>query len=133
LEAPSSAQNRLQPEYRVKRNLFEQQTFAIIEKSYGDQADGETAAELVERIKRQIIENGGRIVSADSKANFVVFEDGYEPNVWRVIPAGERDQLDRNIVHLRWIEECIKENAIMDNFSCYHLCPLPQMVPVAEF
>lgn len=72
-------------------------------------------------------------MASDSKANYVVFEDGWEKNVWKVIPAGERDQLDRNIVHLRWIEACIKENQIYDNFSAFHLCPLPHKCPIKEF
>jgi|688.fasta_scaffold219263_1 hypothetical protein len=34
-------------------------------------------------MRRQIIENGGLIVNSDSKANYVIFEDGHDPDVWR--------------------------------------------------
>jgi hypothetical protein len=35
-----------------------------------------------------LIENNGRVLEPDSRANFVVFEDGYDADVWRKIPAG---------------------------------------------
>lgn len=86
------------PEYKVKKNLFGNATFAIIEDSFHDGSD-ETVAEQVEMIRRQIIVNGGRTVSANSKANYVIHEDGYDSQVWQKIPYAKGDYMDRSIVH----------------------------------
>ena len=51
-------------------------TFVIISESF-DEKDGDTAAELVEMTKRQIIENGGRVLDENQKSNYVIFDDGY--------------------------------------------------------
>lgn len=82
-------------------------TFAIIENSFSTNSEG-TATEIVEMLSRQLIENGGRIVDSNSRANFVVFEDGYDLEVWQKIPNGKGDDLGRSIVHVRWVEACIK-------------------------
>ena len=49
------------------------------------------------------------MVPGESKANYVVFEDGYDADVWKNNPEWS-DQLGRFIVHCRWIEECIRKN-----------------------
>ena len=89
--------------------------------------------QVVEMIRRQLIENGGRIVSSNSKANYVLFEDGYDRDVWQKIPFAKGDYMDRSIVHQRWVEACIKENQIFDHINAYHLCPLPHKVPLRAF
>lgn len=106
--------------------------FAILEDSFKDSAE-DTKTELVEMTRRQLIENGGRIVDANSKANYVIFDDGSDPEVWKKTPQGKGDHMDRSIVHLRWVEACIKENQIYDHIDAYHLCPLPHKVPLANF
>lgn len=49
-------------------------------------------------------------MDGNSKANYVLFDDGYDNQVWQKIPAGKGDSMDRSIVHTRWLEACIKEN-----------------------
>jgi hypothetical protein len=51
-------------------------TFVILSSSFYDKED-ETAADLVEITRRQIIENGGRVLDDDQKSNYVIAEDGY--------------------------------------------------------
>jgi hypothetical protein len=100
-------------------------TFVTISGSFYDR-DGDTAAESVEMTKRQIIENGGRVLEdEDSKSNYVIFEDGYKQDVWALISSGRGDEKGRIIVHKRWVEACVKENQIFDHTNAYHLCPLP--------
>lgn len=70
-------------------------------------------------------------MSANQKANYVIFEDGYDANVWQTI--GEPDELNRNRVHNRWVEDCIQHNQIFDCSNAYHLIPLPKSVPVQAF
>jgi hypothetical protein len=55
-------------------------------------------------MRRIIFENGGIVVESDAKSNFVIFADGFDNDVWK---RGGVDQLNRNIVHFRWIEACI--------------------------
>ena len=50
------------------------------------------------------------MVPGDSKANYVVFEDGYDADVWLNPNQEWSDQLGRFIVHSRFIEECIRKN-----------------------
>lgn len=63
----------------------------------------------------------------------MIFDDGYDRDVWKKIPAGKGDDMDRSIVHQRWVDACIKENQIYDNVNAYHLCPMPHKVPLADF
>ena len=65
--------------YVVKKNLFKNFTFAIIDSSFL-KFDTE---DFVEGMRRQIIENGGIVVNSDAKANYVIFEDGHDSDVWR--------------------------------------------------
>lgn len=123
---------KLQPAYSVKKNLFNDATFAIVVESYQDGGD-DTAMQVVEMIRRQLIENGGRIVSSNSKANYVIFEDGFDSEVWKKIASAKGDYMERSIVHQRWVEACIKENQIFDHINAYHLCPLPHRVPLRAF
>ena len=95
--------------------------------------DGDTAAELVEMTKRQILENGGRVLDEDQKSNYVIFDDGFRQDVWTIISAGKGDEKGRLIVHKRWVEACVKENQIFDNENAYHLCPLPIQTPFPVF
>ena len=78
--------------------MFNDATFAIVVESYHDGGEY-TAMQVVEMIRRQLIENGGRIVSSNSKANYVLFEDGYDRDVWQKIPFAKGDYMDRSIVH----------------------------------
>ena len=67
---------RLQQTYTMKRDLFGQMTFAILSSTFYDK-EGDTAIELVEMTRRQIIENGGRVLDDDQKSNYVIADDGY--------------------------------------------------------
>lgn len=107
-------------------------TFVILSSSFYDKED-ETAADLVEITRRQIIENGGRVLDDDQKSNYVIAEDGYRQDVWTVLSSGKGDEKQRLIVHRRWVEACIKENQIFDHENAYHLCPLPQKTPISVF
>ena len=62
-------------------------TFVVISESFYDR-DGDTAAELVEMTKRQILENNGRVLDEDQKSNYVIFDDGYRQDVWSIISSG---------------------------------------------
>lgn len=63
----------------MKKNTFDNATFAIIEKSFL----AHDSEDYIEGLRRTIIENGGHVVPHDSRANYVLFEDGYDPDVWR--------------------------------------------------
>ena len=69
----------------------------------------------IEGMKRVIFQNGGKVVDKDAKANFVIYEDGWDPLVWQNNLMTCGDSLNRNVVHYRWIEACIKENMIFDH------------------
>lgn len=62
-------------------------TFVVISQSFTDK-DGDTAAEIVEMTKRQILENNGRVLDEDQKSNYVIFDDGYRQDVWALISTG---------------------------------------------
>ena len=62
-------------------------TFVVISESFYDR-DGDTATELVEMTKRQILENNGRVLDEDQKSNYVIFDDGYRQDVWSMISSG---------------------------------------------
>lgn len=66
---------------------------------------GETL-DFVEGIRRRIVENGGRVVGEDSRSNYVVQEDGFFPRIWQTEIM--QDDKQRNIVHPRWLDECIR-------------------------
>ena len=85
-------------QYKVKRPLFNRMTFAIKEDSYVSK----DKTQVIEQLRRTITESNGIIVSANQKANYVIFEDGYDANVWQTI--GEPDELNRNRVHNKWVE-----------------------------
>lgn len=108
----------------MKRNLFESKTFAILEDSFADVDD-------LDCTKRLLIENGGRVVEANAKANYAIFEDGHDPEIWKVFASGGVDSMNRNIVHPRWVEKCVKEGQLFDHLNAYHLSPLPMKVPLA--
>lgn len=75
------------------------------------------------------MENGGKVVEADKKANYVIYEDGFDTGVWRNANEEQTDVLGRFIVHFRWIEECIRKSSIVPFLQQLHLCPLPIKVP----
>lgn len=83
----------------------------------------------MEIMRKLIFENGGIVVESDLKSNFVIFADGFDKDVWK---RGGVDQLNRNIVHFRWIEECIKSGRIVNHSEAIHLQPMPQQVPLPQ-
>jgi hypothetical protein len=100
-------------QYKAKRNLFKAQTFALNEISFNDDDSYD-----VELMRRLIFENGGIVVESDAKANFAVFGDGYDKEVWK---RGGVDQLNRNIVHFRWIDACIQNVKIVNHTEALHM------------
>ena len=62
----------------MKKNLFNNYTFALKEESFEKQEE-----QFVEILRRKIVENGGHVVSGSAKAHYVIFEDGYDLEVWR--------------------------------------------------
>jgi hypothetical protein len=46
----------------------------------------------------------------DQKSNYVIFEDGYDADIWGKMSDDTGDILNRIIIHQRWVEACIKEN-----------------------
>ena len=73
-----SGSNGLQ--YRVKMNIFDGQTFAVLSETFF--RAGETL-DFVESINRRILESGGRVVAQDQRANYVVQEDGFFAGIWQ--------------------------------------------------
>lgn len=122
--AGKSARSRIGLSYRVKLNVFREMTFAVLGHSFVDAGE---SADFVEGIKRRIIEYGGKIVDENDKANYVVQEDGYMPHIWKV--DGMTDSLNRNIVHYRWVDECINQQMILVHDEILQLIPLPHKVP----
>ena len=80
-----------------------------------------------------MIENGGRIVTEASKANYVLFEDGVETEIWQKMTESSKDEMNRIIVHPRWIEYCCKQRQLMDHENMIFLSPLPRKTPVKGF
>lgn len=87
----------------------------------------------MEGMRRTIMENGGQVVQADVKANYVIFEDGFDPNIWKNSNKEQKDSYGRFIVHFRWVEECIRKACILEHIDQLHLCPLPVKVPCQAF
>ena len=79
-------------------------------------------------IEKVIIENGGRYCKDPNKAMFIVQEDGYDDQIWK-----NQDLEGPKYIHFRFIQECIKEGAMLRTDDCLHLFPLPQKVPIKAF
>ena len=60
-------------QYAVKKNLFNDHTFAVHEESFEKQGE-----QFIEILRKKIIENGGHVVSGSAKAHYVIFEDGFD-------------------------------------------------------
>ena len=84
---------------------------------------------MVECYYKWITENGGKVVNPESKANYVVQEDGYQADVWSCNDGRIVDDLNRNIVHPRWIQSCIELRKVIQHDSLLHLVPLPVKIP----
>ena len=63
----------------MKQNIFNSQTFAIVQKSFFNAGE---SADYVESVRRRIFEHGGKVVGDEHKAIYVVQEDGYCPEIW---------------------------------------------------
>lgn len=122
-----SQHSSLTQKFKQKSNLFDGSTFAVIENSFDDQ-------EYVDEFKVLINENGGKIVASDQRAKYVVWGDGYEPNIWSMTNDDtQRDNLERDIVHPCWIEECIKHNGLINLAQSLNLVPLPHKSPLISY
>jgi len=106
------------------------QTFAIITDSFINAGESQ---DYVEGIRRRVFENGGKVVGDNHKANYVIHEDGYLVEVWRTDPSFMQDKLQRNIVHPRWIDECVRHQGILNHLEYLNLMPLPHKTPNMNF
>jgi len=73
------------------------------------------------------------VVDASKKAHYVIFEDGYDVEVWKNANEQQADSLNRNIIHSRWVTESIEQKEILEHVNKLHLCPLPHRPPVEAF
>lgn len=69
-------------------------------------------------------------MSENAKSNYVLFDDGFDPEIWVKMTESSKDDLNRIIVHPRWVEYCCKEKKLMDHENVFFLSPLPQKVPI---
>ena len=146
LSAEDVAKFRKQ-QYVVKRGLFKNMTFTLRDDAYDNSpvnpsngmlitsfGEFENKEEIFEHMTRQIIENGGKVVPQQTKksSHFIVTEDGQIPQIWELLGQGCQvlDELNRKIVHFRWIMQCIAKAQIMEDSDQMHLMPLPQRVPI---
>ena len=106
------------------------QTFALLVDSFTNAGE---SLDFVEGIRRRIFESGGKIVADDCRANYVVFEDGYLPEIWSSDPTNMQDKLQRNMVHPRWVDECIRHQGILKHLDYLNLIPLPHKAPNLNF
>ena len=60
-------------QYAVKKNLFGKVTFAVQDETFEKQDE-----HFTEMLRKKIIENGGQVLSGNSKAHYVIFEDGHD-------------------------------------------------------
>ena len=63
----------------------------------------------------------------------MVHEDGYFPEIWKSDTANMQDQLQRNIVHPRWLDECVSAQGMLNHREYLNLIPLPHKVPSLNF
>eukprot|EP00347_Sterkiella_histriomuscorum_P001012 403373677 len=120
-------------QYKAKSSLFKNKTFSIQEEGF-DYLEEEKEV-FLEQIIQIIMEAGGKVFSSRKmlKTHYLICEDGCLKDFWNTIQTKQVDELDRKIVHYRWLKHCIKVNAIIDNHDMLYLYPLPQRVPIAEF
>lgn len=120
--------------YSVKRGLFKNQTFAISEDSFANEGaivttfgEFDSKEELMEHMIRQIIENGGKVVDDKTKSHYIVTEDGTHQKIWDLLGGSGApvDNLNRKIVHFRWVTACIERQQMLDDNDQLHLLPLP--------
>lgn len=67
----------------------------------------------MEGIRRRIFEYGGKVVGEQDRANYVVQEDGHFADIWNTEDQCMQDDKQRNIVHYRWVDECIRQQEIL--------------------
>ena len=99
-------------------------TFAILGQSFIDAGE---SSDFVEGVKRRIIEYGGKVVRSTDRANYVVHEDGYREDIWRLQEMN--DEMNRNIVHYRWVDDCITNQGCFIQELRLDMYPLPHKVP----
>ena len=74
------------------------------------------------------------VPASGNKSHYVLIEDGDNTKIWDLIGEGRVvDELNRKIVHFRWVLQCIEKNEIVDSKDQLHLLPLPRHVPVDGF
>jgi hypothetical protein len=61
-----------------------------------------------------------------SSSHYAVTDDGAEANIWDKVGSGfVLDNMNRKVVHFRWVLMCITKNEILDDCDQLHLLPLP--------
>lgn len=83
-----------------------------------------------------MLEYGGRLIDDErSQAMYIVQEDGYQRDIWN-LETTDNDGKEKsmgNVIHERFIDECIKERSLLRSSVAMHLQPLPHMVPIKSF
>jgi len=102
----------------------------VITESFTDAGE---SLDYVEGIRRRIFEFGGKVLGDDHRANYVVHEDGYFAEIWKLDTLFMQDKLQRNIVHPRWLDACIRYAGILNHRDYLNLIPLPHKVPNLNF
>lgn len=127
-------QKKKRRNYKIRQNIFNGKTFAILEESFivperkDDDEHIVQVQEFVQGLEKKIIENSGRVIDQAGQAMFLIMQDGFDEHIWDAEP--EDDQVK---IHPRFIEQCCKHKAMLSTDSALHLQPLPQRIPCAKF
>lgn len=85
-------------------------------------------------MERAVIERGGRVIDDITKSMFVIQEDGFDSQIWSKKTDENASQDSKpNMIHFRFVEQCIQQQAMLNCEDALHLCPLPHSVPIADF
>ncbi len=106
-----------QPEIKVVKNLFNGKLFVL------SQCVAETlkAENRLQDLYKRVVSYGGRLTQDEnSRGHFLLVEDGKDPDY-----ENSRDHLDREKIHLRYIEACIADKQQYRSDGYIDFGPLP--------
>ena len=124
---------KIRKQYNVKTGLFKNMTFIINRETFPDiypiiasYGEFDTKEALFEYMTRTIIENGGKVLTTNTRSHYILTDDGADKQIWDRLATGSMvDHMDRKIVHFRWVMKCIAKNQLVDDSDQMHLLPLP--------
>lgn len=112
----------------VKKNLFDSALFQICEESYPDKDKRDSISKTIQEYGGRMMSHLGKNHKFTKKMNlFILKEDGMNPNCWKQ-DQNEDDKVNnvqRNYIHFRYVQTCIKESTLYKWDDCLHLSPLP--------